>query len=46
MDGIERTTMETHLDSAEIGAIVAIGAIIVVFIYWRIRRSRKGKNED
>jgi hypothetical protein len=36
----------TDVGPAEIGAIVAIGAIIVVFIYWRIRRSRKGKNED
>jgi hypothetical protein len=46
MDGSEGITVEVHLERAEIFAIVAIGAAIVGFIYWRIRRSRKSKRED
>jgi hypothetical protein len=34
------------LGSPEIGAIVAGCLIIVGFVYWRIGRSRKGKDED
>jgi hypothetical protein len=45
-DGIEEITLNAHLEPVEIFAIVAIGAAILGFVYWRIRRSRKGKRED
>ena len=37
--------MFDHLDATEIFAIVAIGAAMVGFIYWRIRRSWKARTK-